>query len=131
MIPEKLTDQALARLTELTASGEIRWVVQSLVKDTERYIYQRGPVLYILLFTPSRAAEDRISLGMLDQGTNTSATLITADQEAGEDYDRLERLLFQIRRQLNVGNFKNLTDNLLGLLPQEERAEWEKALAAQ
>jgi hypothetical protein len=121
MIPATLMLKAATQLAARTRRREVRWNPAPF--SGESYSAKLGNAQLQLSFFPARTGEDGILFDVSDQFGNKVGTLAVKENER-ELYEPLAELLFAIQRVGAPDPFRQVTDDLLNLLTDSDKARW-------
>lgn len=121
MIPAKLLKLVADQLTAMTQTGKAQWGREK--HDREHYSLRVGQVSVVLRYHPARVEANVIEFAVLNYAMEEIGTLL-ADEEDKENYNALSELLFAIQRSENRGGMREVTDELIKLLPEPDRQRW-------
>jgi hypothetical protein len=125
VIPPKLLKQVAKQLIAktLVQSGTImHW--QREKHDREFFFAQQGIIRFVLRFYSARLEADVIEFGV--QANNMEEIGTLKAQEGDDAYDCLAELLFAVQRTEGRGQIKAVADEIIKLLPTDERGQWTK-----
>ena len=121
MIPARLLTLVADQLVAETQSGNVHW--QREKTDREHYVLPQGSLKFVLRYHPARVEPDVIEFAVLNPNGEEIGNLLVEDDKP-ELYDRLAELLFAVQRAEGRSGIRQVTDELIKLLPESERKRW-------
>lgn len=122
MLPTRLLTSLIQELITQTKDRKANW--QREYHDREDYILDRGQYRIAVRYHSARLENDVIEFSIeSNQGAQLGKIIATEDDPI--TYSDLSELLYRIQRHEGRTPLKSVTDQLLQILPENQRKEWE------
>jgi hypothetical protein len=105
----------------MTQGGKLLW--QREKSDREHYMCQHNNARFILRFHPARVGRDLIEFIVQSLGDEEVGKFVT-EEDTPTAENTLANLLFAVQRAEGKGNLKHVAEDLINLLPDEEKPAW-------